>query len=66
MSAFHVFEKLVSQPLSQVRPFDEAGDIRHHERESVAHFDDPEVRFKRREGIVGNARPSPRKRRQKR
>src|SRR5262245_9065963 len=50
----------MSQAVSGVRAFDQAGDVRDHKRSVAGQPDDAKVRNQRREGIVGNLRPGSR------
>ncbi len=55
--ALDVAQELVPEPLALRRPFDQAGDVGHHELGAVARATDPydtEMRLERREGVGGD------------
>ena len=49
-----MLEELEPQSLPLVGPFDDAGNVGHHERPRAAELDDAEIGLERREGIVGD------------
>ena len=52
--AFDVTQELQPQPLSLMRPFDDAGNIGHHERAVIREGHNAEVGLKRGKRVVGN------------
>ncbi len=51
-----VAQEAGADPFTLVGTLDDAGDVGHHERMTVANLDDTEVGFERGEGIVGDLR----------
>lgn len=60
--AFDVTQEARSEPFAGMRPFDDAGDVGHHERLVVAAFDDAQIRFEGRESVIRDFWASPPKR----
>ena len=50
--AFDVTQEARSEPFAGMRPFDDTGDVGHHERLVVAAFDDAQIRFEGRKSVI--------------
>src|SRR5471032_1587113 len=55
--ALNMPQELDAQAMAQVRPFDEAGDVGHHEAAEIFQLDHTQIGLKSSERIVGDLRP---------
>ena len=56
LRALEVAQKTIAQSVAFVRAFDQSGDIGNNKSAKVAHVHNPQIRLKRREGIVSDFR----------
>ena len=55
--SLHVTQEAHAQAMSLVSPFDEPGDVGHHEGSVIAQIHHPQIRGESREGVVGDLGP---------